>query len=96
MCTSLGLGAFQLAAGLKFVGTIDEDITEEKLQDVHVISIWIITCIATLSVVSGLNVGIKYMSILGFGLGMVLLFVVFVLEKTNYILNLMVQVGSRI
>eukprot|EP00429_Kryptoperidinium_foliaceum_P020021 CAMPEP_0176047276 /NCGR_PEP_ID=MMETSP0120_2-20121206/23479_1 /TAXON_ID=160619 /ORGANISM="Kryptoperidinium foliaceum, Strain CCMP 1326" /LENGTH=827 /DNA_ID=CAMNT_0017380691 /DNA_START=109 /DNA_END=2592 /DNA_ORIENTATION=+ len=91
VCTSLGLGAFQLKAGLEFVGAVEEDLTPEKTQTVHVVSIWVITCVATMSVVSGLNVGIKYLSQLGFGLGMLLLLIVFVLEKTNYMLNLIVQ-----
>lgn len=92
VCTSLGLGAFQLKAGLEFVGAIGEDLEPGKVQTVHVISIWVITCVAAVSVVSGLDIGIKYLSQLGFGLGMVLLVIVFVLEKTNYMLNLIVQV----
>ena len=35
VCTSLGLGAFQIAAGLKRVGVIDEDLEGEDLQNVH-------------------------------------------------------------
>ncbi|KAG7351478.1 choline/carnitine/betaine transporter [Nitzschia inconspicua] len=87
VCTSLGLGAFQLAAGLERVGAID-DATSTR---VHVVSIWVITLIATGSVVSGLDVGIKFLSQLGFGLGMVLLWLCLVFNKTNYLLNLMVQ-----
>ncbi|KAG7354598.1 BCCT family transporter-domain containing protein [Nitzschia inconspicua] len=87
VCTSLGLGAFQLAAGLERVGAID-DATSTRI---HVISIWIITLIATGSVVSGLDVGIKLLSQLGFGLGMVLLWLCLVFDKTNYLLNLMIQ-----
>lgn len=92
VCTSLGLGAFQIKAGLEYVGAIDEDISSETEQTIHVASIWVITMVATASVVSGLNVGIKYLSQLGFGLGMVLLMIVFILEKTNFLLNLIVQV----
>jgi choline-glycine betaine transporter len=91
VCTSLGLGAFQIATGLKRVGAIDEDTTGDDLTDVHLASIWIITCLATVSVVSGVGVGIKILSQIGFGLGMLLLFWVFVMEKTSFILNLMVQ-----
>jgi choline-glycine betaine transporter len=87
VCTSLGLGAYQLAAGLERVGAI-EDAASTR---VHVISIWIITLIATGSVVSGLDVGIKILSEFGFGLGIVLLWLCFVLDKTNYLLNLIVQ-----
>ena len=91
VCTSLGLGCFQISAGLARVGAIEDDLADEDLQRVHVITIWIITLIATCSVVSGLSVGIKYLSQLGFGLGMLLLLVVFILDKTNYLLNLIVQ-----
>jgi choline-glycine betaine transporter len=92
VCTSLGLGCFQIAAGLKRVGAIDDDLDAEGTQKVHVITIWVITVIATASVVSGLNVGIKLLSELGFSLGMLLLFLVFILDKTSYLLNLIVQV----
>lgn len=92
VCTSLGLGAFQIAAGLKRVGAIDPQITEDDETNVHLYSIWFITGLATISVVSGLGVGIKYLSQIGFGLGMLLLVWVFCLEKTNYLLNLIVQV----
>jgi hypothetical protein len=95
VCTSLGLGAFQIAAGLQRVGAIDDDLSEDKMRNVHVISIWFITLIATCSVISGLNVGIKYLSQLGFGLGLLLLFLVLVMEKTNYLLNLIVQVRKK-
>ncbi|KAL3934455.1 MAG: hypothetical protein SGBAC_009834 [Bacillariaceae sp.] len=91
VCTSLGLGAFQIAAGLKRVGAIDKDISDDDLTDVHLYSIWIITCLATISVISGLGVGIKYLSQIAFGLGQLLLFWVFTMERTNYILNLIVQ-----
>jgi choline-glycine betaine transporter len=95
VCTSLGLGAFQIATGLKRVGAIDQDTSGSDLTDVHLYSIWIITCFATVSVVSGVGVGIKYLSQIGFGLGMLLLFWVFVMEKTSFILNLMVQVRPQ-
>eukprot|EP00934_Nitzschia_sp_Nitz4_P009058 Nitzschia sp. Nitz4//scaffold199_size41809//4067//6877//NITZ4_007444-RA/size41809-processed-gene-0.55-mRNA-1//-1//CDS//3329540543//9048//frame0 len=91
VCTSLGLGAFQLAAGLEYVGAIESDLSADKLQTVYVVSIWVITCIATCSVVSGLDVGIKFLSQLGMGLGLVLMILVFIMEKTNYLLNLIVQ-----
>eukprot|EP00529_Nitzschia_sp_RCC80_P018270 CAMPEP_0113497580 /NCGR_PEP_ID=MMETSP0014_2-20120614/30706_1 /TAXON_ID=2857 /ORGANISM="Nitzschia sp." /LENGTH=830 /DNA_ID=CAMNT_0000391529 /DNA_START=106 /DNA_END=2598 /DNA_ORIENTATION=- /assembly_acc=CAM_ASM_000159 len=91
VCTSLGLGAYQLAAGLQRVGAVEQDLNEDEIQKVHVISIWVITLIATCSVVSGLDVGIKYLSEIGFALGLVLMWLVFVLDKTNFLLNLMVQ-----
>ena len=96
VCTSLGLGALQIKAGLEYVGAIDEDLSPLKEQTVHLASIWVITMVATASVVSGLKVGIKVLSQVGFGLGMVLLTVVLVLEKTNFLLNLIVQVSQTL
>lgn len=58
VCTSLGLGAIQLETGLKRVGVVNTE-TDEDSTRVHVISIWVITLIATVSVMSGLDVGIK-------------------------------------
>lgn len=93
VCTSLGLGAFQLKAGLQVVGAVPSEQDAQKTQLTEIVSIWIITLIATCSVVSGLSVGIKYLSQLGFGLGMILLVLVFVMERTNYLLNLIVAVS---
>jgi choline-glycine betaine transporter len=57
ICTSLGLGAIQISAGLRRVGAIDPDLFYENTA-LHVICICVVTCVATLSVVSGLNYGI--------------------------------------
>eukprot|EP00934_Nitzschia_sp_Nitz4_P002048 Nitzschia sp. Nitz4//scaffold80_size88189//71589//78338//NITZ4_005093-RA/size88189-processed-gene-0.64-mRNA-1//1//CDS//3329558648//2048//frame0 len=91
VCTDLGVGAIQLAAGLKVVGAIDSDISDDNMQTVYVVSIWVITLIATVSVVSGLDVGIKFLSRFGMGMSMVITFLVFIMDKSNYILNLIVQ-----
>eukprot|EP00567_Pseudictyota_dubia_P013108 CAMPEP_0197435970 /NCGR_PEP_ID=MMETSP1175-20131217/3452_1 /TAXON_ID=1003142 /ORGANISM="Triceratium dubium, Strain CCMP147" /LENGTH=890 /DNA_ID=CAMNT_0042965125 /DNA_START=170 /DNA_END=2842 /DNA_ORIENTATION=+ len=86
-CTSLGLGILQIVSGLERLGTIEsEDATRNA-----VITIWIITVVSTASLLSGLNVGIKYLSQIGFALGMLILFLVLVMDKTNYIFNLFVQ-----
>ena len=47
--------------------------------------------IATASVISGLDLGVKYLSLFAFFLGMLLLFLVFVMDNTKYLLNLTVQ-----
>jgi choline-glycine betaine transporter len=91
VCTSLGLGAMQITAGAKRMGWMDEDISEDDETDRNVIIIWSITLIATVSVVSGLSVGIKLLSQIGFGMGLVLLILVLIMEKTNYLFNLHVQ-----
>lgn len=89
VCTSLGLGAIQMIAGLQRLGWVDPD--REDLQGVYVSLIWIITACATVSVVSGLSIGIKILANIAFGLGCLIIFLCFVMEKTNYILNLFVQ-----
>jgi choline-glycine betaine transporter len=89
VCTSLGLGAIQIIAGCQDLGWVDPD--REDLTPVFVILIWCITIAATISVVSGLDVGIKTLANIGFGLGNIILFLCFVMEKTDYLLNLLVQ-----
>ena len=57
IATSLGLGAQQIAAGMQVIGLVDEVST-----NFLVILIVVITLIATLSVVSGVGAGIKWLS----------------------------------
>lgn len=57
IATSLGLGAQQIAAGMQVIGLVDEVST-----NFLVILIVVITFIATLSVVSGVGAGIKWLS----------------------------------
>ena len=57
IATSLGLGAQQIAAGMQVIGLVDE-VTTNFL----VVLIIVITFIATLSVVSGVGAGIKWLS----------------------------------
>ena len=91
VCTSLGLGAMQLVTGADRLGWVKGELGDDELANKQVLVIWVITAIATCSVVSGLSVGIKLLSQIGFGLGMVLLFLSLILEKTNYLFNTTVQ-----
>jgi choline-glycine betaine transporter len=61
------------------------------MRTVNSVIIALITLVATASVVSGLNYGIKFLSILAFNAGMFLLSTVFFLDNTWFFLNLMVQ-----
>uniref|UniRef100_A0A7S1BLI8 Uncharacterized protein n=1 Tax=Corethron hystrix TaxID=216773 RepID=A0A7S1BLI8_9STRA len=90
ICTSLGLGVMQIITGLKRLGLIVAE-DDADMTNAYVLTIWIITLIATASVVSGLHVGIQFLSKLGFGIGMVLLVLVFCMEKTYYLLNVIIQ-----
>jgi choline-glycine betaine transporter len=65
VCTSLGLGAIQITSGLQRIGWINEDLTDEEKTNVQTVTIWIITMIATASVITGLNAGIRYLSVFG-------------------------------
>lgn len=89
VCTSLGLGAIQIVAGLQDLQWVDPE--REDLVPVFVILIWIITLFATISVVSGLKNGIKILANIGFWLGNFIMFFCFAMEKTGYLLNLFVQ-----
>jgi len=88
VCTSLGLGTMQLATGMTRLGWVDPNTSTTT---VYIVTIWVITGFATLSVVSGLKVGIKILSMIGFSLGSLILFLSFAMEKSYFLLNLLVQ-----
>ena len=67
VCTSLGLGVIQLNSGLNRLNT---DISENS--DVQTVIIWCITVVATISVISGIKVGIRRLSEICFGIGKIL------------------------
>eukprot|EP00438_Fugacium_kawagutii_P010746 Skav218262 [mRNA] locus=scaffold2035:159554:161545:- [translate_table: standard] len=87
LTTSLGLGAKQIVEGCQRLGWIND-------QDPLTACCWIIgviTAAATLSVVAGLEVGIKSVSYAAFMLGNFLILVVFCLDETWYLLNVLVS-----
>ena len=86
VCTSLGLGAIQLNAGFQ---RLNRDIAFSTTN--QIITIWGVTACATLSVISGLKLGIRRLSELCFGIGMILMLVVLFFDDTWYLLNLYVQ-----
>lgn len=65
VCTSLGLGVIQLNNGLH---RLNPDIAENT--NVQVVIIWCITGLATISVISGVKLGIRRLSEICFGIGM--------------------------
>uniref|UniRef100_A0A7M5VCE0 BCCT family transporter n=1 Tax=Clytia hemisphaerica TaxID=252671 RepID=A0A7M5VCE0_9CNID len=86
VCTSLGLGVVQLNNGLsRVIPSIEISETNQ------VILIWCITSIATLSVVSGLKFGIRTLSETCFGVGCLLLLIVYLADDTVFLTNLFVQ-----
>lgn len=81
LATSLGLGAQQINSGLNYVFGIDINST------VQVILIMFITFIATLSVVSGIAKGIKFLSQANTIISAVFLLVVLLVGPTAYIMS---------
>merc|ERR550532_1111309 len=91
LCTSLGKGARQIVSGMQRLEWTEGGMSEDDKVDAASWTIAVITLFATASVVSGLNVGIKWLSQMGFVLGNFLLCVVFFLDSPWYILNVIVQ-----
>eukprot|EP00892_Ulva_mutabilis_P009685 jgi/Ulvmu1/7089/UM033_0150.1 len=86
VCTALGLGVKSLNAGLN---RLNPDITVSDNTQTAVI--WCITVLATISVISGVRLGIRRISEVNFVLGQILLMVMLFNEDTWYILNSTVQ-----
>ncbi len=85
VATSLGLGVQQINAGMAHLGLFEVSQTNQ------IILITVITLMATVSVVSGVDVGIRRLSELNLGIGMVLLLFVFFAGPTVLILGGFVQ-----
>lgn len=85
VATSLGFGVTQISAGLDFLGLV------EQSTPFMLILIVAITALATLSVVSGLDVGIKWLSNTNLVLAAVLMVALLVLGPSLFILREFVQ-----
>ncbi|TCT16094.1 choline/glycine/proline betaine transport protein/BCCT family betaine/carnitine transporter [Natranaerovirga pectinivora] len=81
LATSLGLGVQQINSGLNFLIGIPFNVT------MQVILIVVITFIATLSVVSGIDKGVKFLSETNMKIAGVFMVAVFLLGPTGYILR---------
>jgi len=86
VATSLGLGVKQIAAGLSHLGVVGE--VDNTLLVVLII---VIIAIATLSVVSGVGKGIKWLSNINLGMAGLLLLAVLLLGPTLYLLRVLVE-----
>lgn len=80
--TSLGLGASQIAEGL------DRILGWSSGLPVQIVIIAVITVLFTLSALSGVHKGIKYISEITMGLSMLLALYVFVAGPTDFVSNL--------
>ncbi|WP_346837246.1 choline BCCT transporter BetT [Microbulbifer sp. SAOS-129_SWC] len=83
--TTLGFGVLQMNSGLNHLFGIPVS------NGVQVILIVVTTALATLSVVAGLDAGIKRLSQLNMGLAAILMFTILVLGSTVYLLQAFVQ-----
>lgn len=81
IATTLGLGVEQISAGLISLGVL-----EEKSQTVTVISILLITVIATFSATSGVAKGIKILSQLNTWICIVILSYFLIASNANYLI----------
>ncbi|MEW9122418.1 MAG: BCCT family transporter [Thermotaleaceae bacterium] len=82
LATSLGLGVQQINSGLSYLFGIPSSVM------IQVILIAVITLMATLSVVSGLDKGVKFLSTLNIKLAAIFMAAIFILGPTAYIIRL--------
>ncbi|NBC34003.1 MAG: BCCT family transporter [Alphaproteobacteria bacterium] len=85
VATSLGLGVLQINAGLSYVFGVPDSIT------VQLILIAIITLLATISVVAGLDAGIRRLSEINLYLALALVLFVLAVGPTLFLLQATVQ-----
>ncbi len=91
LATSLGFGAQQAASGLNHVFGIDNNITTQ------IAIIIMVTAIALISVVRGLDGGVKVLSNINMGLALVVLvFVIATGSITGFFSNLFTMFGSYV
>jgi len=89
IATSLGLGATQISSGLEYLNLMQPSFTNT------ILIITVITVLGLISVMLGLNSGIKRLSEINIALCIVLLLAVFILGPTSFILNGIIQnIGS--
>lgn len=86
VATSLGLGVSQISAGFVHLGWI-----EEATDPVLVGLIVAISAIATVSVVSGLDIGIKWLSNINLGMAGIFVLLVLALGPTLFVLRSLVE-----
>jgi len=81
LATSLGLGVQQINSGLNYLFGIEINVITQ------VVLIVIITGIATMSVVSGIDKGVKFLSELNIKIALIFMLVVLILGPTSFIIK---------
>jgi len=82
LATSLGLGVQQMNSGLNFLIGVPYSVT------VQVILITLITAIATLSIISGIQKGVRFLSEMNMRIAAIFMILVLIFGPTLYILRL--------
>ncbi len=82
LATSLGLGVQQMNSGLNFLIGVPYSVT------VQVILIVMITAVATLSIISGIHKGVRFLSEMNMRIAAVFMILVLIFGPTLYILRL--------
>jgi len=85
VATSLGLGVMQINAGMDYLGLISISVNNQ------IFLIALITILATASVVSGLDKGIRILSQMNILLGLILVIFVFTMGPSFFLLSSWVQ-----
>ena len=85
VATSLGLGVLQISAGLDHIGLLPSTLT------VQVVIILVVSALATLSVISGLDRGLKWLSNINVLMAGTLLLCLLLLGPTLFLLREFVQ-----
>jgi len=86
VATSLGLGVMQINSGLHYVFDVPDDSLPVRIGLIAGI-----TAVATISVVTGVNVGIRRLSELNVGLGLLMCVFLLIVGPTVFIAKLFVQ-----
>ncbi len=85
LATSLGFGAKQIATGLQFLFGVDSGVNTQ------IVVILVITMIATVSVVTGLKKGVRFLSRLNMILALVFLLFVLFLTDTLQVIGIFIE-----
>ncbi|WP_443166341.1 BCCT family transporter [Nonomuraea sp. 10N515B] len=92
VATSLGLGVSQIGAGLGYLGVVDGPSTWLLVG-----LIIVITAIATVSVVTGIDKGIKWLSNINMAMAVAMVIAILVVGPTVFILSdFVTQIGSYV
>jgi choline-glycine betaine transporter len=91
VCSVLGWTAITMVTCYVYMGWVNPNNTEDENAGIQNTTIWLLTIISTASIISGLRLGIRYMSIVAVAISTLLMFLVFKMDDSKFLLNLQVQ-----